>query len=138
MGLQFQIMHVLAYLWPFSRFVKFLVEEKEDGTRGLLDLLGVSSSTLWASWAVVYGIVFACITGIAIGAFSVKVFSQTSVALIAVVYTLYACSLTALAFLMSTLFSSAKTAGTVSAFSILLFFVPCALALPTLQRWHQF
>ncbi len=55
-GLQFQILHVLAYLWPFSRLVRALVEEKEEGTRALLELLGVPASTLWCSWALLYAL----------------------------------------------------------------------------------
>ena len=123
-GLQFQIMHVLAYLWPFSRLVRALVEEKEEGTRALLELLGVPASTLWCSWALLYALQFAAVGAFAVAALFYRVYSQTSLALIAALYGAYACAVVALAFLLSTLFARARTAGTVSAFALLLAFVP--------------
>ncbi len=67
---------------------------------------------------------FAAVGAFAVAAFFLRVFSQTSLALIAALYGAYACAIVALAFLLSTLFARARTAGTVSAFALLLAFVP--------------
>lgn len=52
------LLYTLVFMWPASRIVKQIVEEKEFRIRESMRIMGLSDSVLWVSWFVLYLILF--------------------------------------------------------------------------------
>jgi hypothetical protein len=52
------LLYTLVFMWPVSRIVKQVVEEKELRIRESMKIMGLSDSVLWTTWLVLYLIIF--------------------------------------------------------------------------------
>lgn len=114
---------LIFYMWPFSRLVRNIVEEKEQRIKEGMKIMGLQNSAFWLSWIMTYVIMFTTIT-ILMTIFSRHVFKYSNLVLIFLILWLFSFSLIALACLVSSLFSKAKTAGLLSVFVLFAFYLP--------------
>ena len=91
------------------------VEEKEKKLREGLLMMGLRYSVFWASWALTYAAVAVLVSaGMAAIFVGTGMLRLTSPLLVVALLASFGCSLVPLSMAMSTLFSSAKTAGPVA------------------------
>ena len=117
---------VMAYLYPMSRLVKSMVEEKELRLRETILIMGLSPAVYWVAWLLSATILFGLIGwGIAttlttnvlfmfFGQDSKAVLSHSSPALILIWVLSFSTATIGLCFCLAALFSKAKLAATVA------------------------
>ncbi|XP_046440757.1 ABC-type organic anion transporter ABCA8-like [Daphnia pulex] len=120
---------VLRYLVPFymvlslSQFILYLltviVGEKEKKIKEGLRMMGLNDSVYWLSWFLVYLVFVIVLTLVATGIlYGMKVFQNSNVGLIYLLFILYDISVLMLAFLMTTFFDKARVAGIFGAMAV--------------------
>lgn len=114
----------LAFLWPFSRLVKQIVDEKERKIKEGLHMVGVNATAYMLSWIVMYLVGFAVLTLVITILCNVFLFPHTSFALMFVFLYSFVTSLVAMAILLSAFFDSAKIAGMASPFIMYAMLIP--------------
>lgn len=98
----------MAMLYPMSRLVKSIVEEKETKMREVLKIMGLTDSIHSLSWVITAFILFSWI-GISIAALTKLTFLKTSNFFILFIYFYsFALSVAAMSFLVSVFFSNSK------------------------------
>eukprot|EP01061_Rhynchopus_euleeides_P015536 TRINITY_DN264_c0_g1_i10.p1 TRINITY_DN264_c0_g1~~TRINITY_DN264_c0_g1_i10.p1 ORF type:complete len:1990 (+),score=845.48 TRINITY_DN264_c0_g1_i10:125-5971(+) len=104
----------LAFLYPVSRLVGGIVEEKEHRLREGMLIMGLSKTSFYLSWFCTYWILFTIssllITLAGCGTF----LSSTSPVLVFLLVELYAMSIIAVSLLLSVFFSKSRIAAIVS------------------------
>jgi hypothetical protein len=115
---------VVAFMWPFSRMVRNMVEEKERKLSEGMKMMGLRNSVFWMSWVVAYLISFAIVCLLVIGASKGSLFKYSDAGLLFMFFFSFCLSLISLACLVTTFFSRAKTAGTLSPFLLLVGYLP--------------
>jgi len=119
MGAVLGIWFMLVFLWPFSRLVRGIVEEKELKLKEGMKMMGLTDTVFWSSWLCTYAFMFA-ITAILITIFSSgSVYAKSDGSVVFVFFWLFMMSLFAFGCLVSTFFDRSKTAST---FATLIFF----------------
>jgi hypothetical protein len=124
MQFAFGILMILSVLWPFSRVVRNLVEEKETRTRESLRMLGVSNFMFWFSWFVSYLIGFFPIALLFLWLASSSFMPNTNAFLVFLMYMLFIANVLLMACVCSTMFDRAKNAGTLSPFMLIVSYFP--------------
>lgn len=114
---------IIFYMWPFSRLVTNIVEEKEKRIREGMKIMGLRSSAFWLSWALTYIFMMTVVT-VAVTIAMIPVFPYSNAGLVFAVFWLFGMSLVPLGLLVSVFFSQAKTAGLVSVFALFVLFLP--------------
>ncbi|GMF13570.1 unnamed protein product [Phytophthora lilii] len=105
----FSIMFIMAYLFTISRILAVLIQEKELRLREFMKILGVTEMTITFTWYMTYavilfvGAIVQSIAGLA------GLFPNSSLIVTFLFFFLFGLSVLALAFLISTLFSRART-----------------------------
>lgn len=115
---------VCAFMWPFSRLVRNMVEEKEKKLKEGMKMMGLFNSVFWLSWLITYVILFfvLCILICLLTHFT---FMKHSNPLLIFMFLYTFClSLLTLSMLVTTFFTRAKTAGTLSPFILILMYLP--------------
>jgi ABC-type multidrug transport system fused ATPase/permease subunit len=120
----FGLYMVLAFMWPFSRLVRHIVDEKERRLKEGMMMMGLRNSVFWWSWALTYLLIFGLVAVLGAFILSINLFSYANLALVVLLYLLYAVSLICLGLLVSTFFDRAKTAGTLSNFLLIIIYIP--------------
>lgn len=120
----FGLLLVCAFMWPFSRLVRNMVEEKEKRIREGMKMMGLSDTAIWMSWAITYFIIFLAFILIATVIGNITFFRYSDTSLIFLFFTLFVLTLIALAMLVTTFFNRAKTAGTLSNFALFGAYLP--------------
>ncbi|KAF1321194.1 Abc transporter a family member 1, partial [Globisporangium splendens] len=116
----FALVFILAYLYMISRVLVVFIHEKESRMREFMKILGVKEKAILISWYITYiGITF---VGAILQAFAglVGVFSNSSVVLVFLFFFLFGTSVLAFGFLVSAVFSKARTGSFVG---MILFFL---------------
>lgn len=115
---------MLSFLWPYSRLVKQIVDEKERKIKEQLLISGVRTAPYLASWIVLYMIGFAllCLTIALLG--RVSLFPHTNFLLLFLFLYSFVLALIAMATLFSSVFESAKLAGFLSPALLYAFILP--------------
>ena len=113
------LLMIMVLIYPVSRLIKGIVEEKELKIREYLRMLGVSDLTVYANWGIVYMIFFGIIAIFATATTLRGAFKSSDAIFVFLLFFLFGLSVITLCFAISTLFSRAKTASTVG---IVLFF----------------
>ncbi|KAF1329508.1 Abc transporter a family member 1, partial [Globisporangium splendens] len=105
----FALVFILAYLYMISRVLVVFIHEKESRMREYMKILGVKESAILISWYITYiGIAFLSAILQALGGL-VGLFSNSSVVLIFLFFFLFGTSVLAFGFLVSAIFSKART-----------------------------
>lgn len=103
----------MSMLYPLSRLIKSIVEEKETRTRETMKIMGLSDTAFVASWFVTYFLIFSLIAYL-ISFLMVATFIQYSNSFLVFIFIyLFVLSLLPFAFLISVFFDKAKLAAIV-------------------------
>ncbi|ORX45952.1 hypothetical protein BCR36DRAFT_372441 [Piromyces finnis] len=115
---------MLFYFIPcICNLLVLLVIEKETKIKESLVIIGLKKSSFWVSWAITYGIIilFTSIIVTAVMIFSeLFVYIHWSVLIISIV--IFGLSCCSISFILSTLINKSRTANTIGAMVIALFF----------------
>ncbi|CAK9108749.1 ABC transporter A family member 1 (ABC transporter ABCA.1) (AtABCA1) (ABC one homolog protein 1) (AtAOH1) [Durusdinium trenchii] len=111
---------VLTFLWPISRLIRGIVHEKETRIREGMRMMGLRYTALYLSWFVTYGLLFLVISVLVTLMTHVHLLSSSDPSLVFVYFFLFGVSIIAYCFMVSVLFSRAKTASTAG---VVLFFM---------------
>jgi len=115
---------VIAFMWPFSRMVRNMVEEKEKKLAEGMKMMGLRNSAFWMSWVVTYLVGFTLVCILVIVVSKGSLFKYSDGGLLFWFFFSFCLSLISLACLVTTFFSRAKTAGTLSPFVLLAGYLP--------------
>ncbi|KAI8501113.1 ATP-binding cassette sub- A member 5 [Branchiostoma belcheri] len=122
------IYFVLSYMPFVTTLTVYLVSEKEKKIKESMKMMGLNSMAFWTSWLVVYMTIIILESLVCIGiSYAAGLFSKTNFFLYFITFFLYGLSMVNIAFVLTTFFDKARTAGAVAALSTL--FVS-ALVLP--------
>ncbi|KAF1315573.1 Abc transporter a family member 1, partial [Globisporangium splendens] len=116
----FALVFILAYLYMVSRILVVFIQEKESRMREFMKILGVKESAILISWYMTYtgiafvGAILQALAGLA------GLFSNSSVVLVFLFFLLFGMSVLAFGFLVSAIFSKARTGSFVG---MILFFL---------------
>jgi len=112
----------LVFIWPVTRIVSSIIEEKELKIKQGMLMMGLKETALIASWATTYLIMF-IITSIIIAAMtSSNMYDNSNGGLIFLFFFCFSLSVFSFSFLMSTIFKSARTGSTFSAIIFLVIY----------------
>jgi ATP-binding cassette subfamily A (ABC1) protein 3 len=119
----------MAFLYPVSRLIKLLVEEKETRMKETLLILGVRPFAHWISWVITSAVVFFIIDVLVTVTLSSNVLKFSSPAYLFVYISLFSSASAGFSFFLAAFFSRAKLAAIVG---------PVALFATLLPRWIFF
>uniref|UniRef100_K3W614 ABC transporter domain-containing protein n=1 Tax=Globisporangium ultimum (strain ATCC 200006 / CBS 805.95 / DAOM BR144) TaxID=431595 RepID=K3W614_GLOUD len=105
----FAIVFVLSYLYAISRVLVVLIQEKETRSREYMKILGVQDGSIILSWYITYIIIFLIGSIIQALASSGGLFASSDGGIIFLFFFLFSMSVLSFGFLISTLFSRART-----------------------------
>ena len=103
----------MAFLYPVSRLIKSMVEEKETRMRETLYILGVKPWALWWSWFLSAGVVFFIITVLVTRTLAANVLQHSSPMYLFLWIGFFSTSSIGFCFTVAALFSKAKLAAIV-------------------------
>jgi hypothetical protein len=115
---------VMAYLYPTSRLIKSMVEEKETRMKETLFILGVRPWAHWWSWLISSLLVFFIISVLLTQALSVNVLGKSSKTYLFVFIWLFSTASIGFCFTIASLFSRAKLASIVGPMSLFVTILP--------------
>jgi len=101
----------MAFLYPVSRLVKSIVEEKESRMKQTLEILGVKPYAYWLSWVIASLLSFGIIAVFVTMVLSKSVLGQSDPKYIFAFIALYCTSIIAFSFFIAAFFSRAKLAS---------------------------
>jgi hypothetical protein len=116
----------IIYIWPVTRLVKGIVEEKQLRIKEGMLQMGLPNSALFCSWITTYGIIF-IMTSIGIVIVTAfNVYEHSNKGYIFLFFFFFAMTTFSFCWLLSVFFSRAQVATTVAALAFLaLFFIYC-------------
>jgi len=103
---------ILTFLWPISRLIRGIVDEKETKTREGMKMMGLKSVSLYLSWFLTYGFIFVVIAASITLMTHNSLFSTSDSSLILAYFALFGISIIGYCFMISVVFDRAKTAST--------------------------
>ena len=115
---------VMAFLYPTSRLVKTIVEEKETKMKETLFILGLRGWVHWLSWVVTSGLVFLFITVTCTVALSNNVLVYSDAWYLFAYIGLFAAATVGFCFALASLFSRAKLASIIGPMALFATILP--------------
>ncbi|OQS02783.1 ATP-binding Cassette (ABC) Superfamily [Thraustotheca clavata] len=122
-GGYFSFVFVVSYVQLVTGIVVVLVKEKETKSREMMKIIGVSDTSIIASWYITYGVILLVAAILQTIAASLSLFSHSQVIVLFIFFFLFALSVVAFGFLVSTFFSKPRTGAFVAIISFLLLFL---------------
>eukprot|EP00919_Chromeraceae_sp_WS-2016_P045866 GHVR01109062.1.p1 GENE.GHVR01109062.1~~GHVR01109062.1.p1 ORF type:complete len:1632 (+),score=425.06 GHVR01109062.1:892-5787(+) len=119
----FGILFVLVFMWPVSRLVKAIMEEKESRMKESLRMMGMTNTMLWASWYLTYMILFVT-TSLLVACICIGVFPLSNFLLVFLFLCLFSLATISFCMLLQSFFSSAKLASSFASISFFLLYFP--------------
>ncbi|GMI58829.1 hypothetical protein TeGR_g2438, partial [Tetraparma gracilis] len=116
----------MGFLYPMSRLVKSVVEEKETRMKETMLILGVDPTVLWFSWVLTAYITFTIIAVMVTYVMSTSFLPASSSVLLFMYIWLFCASVIGFSFFVASFFSKAKLAAIVG---------PVALFASLMPRW---
>ncbi|XP_066291529.1 cholesterol transporter ABCA5-like [Branchiostoma lanceolatum] len=114
------IYFVLSYIPFVTTLTVYLVSEKEKKIKESMKMMGLNSMAFWTSWLVVYMTIIILESLVCIGiSYAAGLFSKSNFFFYFITFLLYGLSLVNIAFIMTTFFDKARTAGAVAALATL-------------------
>jgi ABC-type multidrug transport system ATPase subunit len=114
----------MSMLYPVSRFIKLIVEEKESRMKETMKIMGLKSSSLMLSWFISYFVIFTLIAIICSILISLTFASYSSKFLVFILVFLFIISLIPFSFFVSVFFNKAKLAAIVGPVVLFALVVP--------------
>jgi len=105
----------LTFIWPVTRIVASIVEEKELKIKEGMKIMGLRSSALTLSWVITYGIMFLISCLLIVGGTGSNLYANSSQIMVFIFFLAFCASVFSFSFLMSTLFDKANMGSTFSA-----------------------
>ncbi|TMW68214.1 hypothetical protein Poli38472_007886 [Pythium oligandrum] len=105
----FALVFVLAYLYAVSRILVAFIQEKETRSREYMKILGVRESSIILSWYITYFMIFLVSTFLQASVLTGGLFDNSSFGIVFFFFFFFSTSVLAFGFLVSTLFSRART-----------------------------
>jgi ATP-binding cassette subfamily A (ABC1) protein 3 len=118
------LLYCLAFVWPVTRLVKVFVEEKESRIREGMTMMGLRVSALWLSWMITYSLIFAVMALATVLLTLDSVYEYSSRMLIFAFFWMFAMTVLAFCFMVSTFFDRASVASICAALGMLFIFFP--------------
>ena len=109
------IFFTLVYIWPLTRLVKSIVDEREKGIYDNLAMMGMNNMMNFISWFITYTIIQLCTAGLITLATYNNVFRYSSPGYILLYFYLFGFCVFSFGYMMSTIFTSSRSAATMSA-----------------------
>mmetsp|Transcript_43917 Transcript_43917/g.64517 ORF Transcript_43917/g.64517 Transcript_43917/m.64517 type:complete len:2436 (+) Transcript_43917:98-7405(+) len=125
-GYMLGLVIAMAFLFPMSRLVRSIVDEKESRMRETLQILGVKSWAYWLSWILVAYLIFALCAVFVTLTLTWSLLINSSMLYVFAFIFLFCSSVIGFSFFISSFFSRAKLAA---------IFGPVALFCSLLPRW---
>eukprot|EP00475_Leptophrys_vorax_P022719 TRINITY_DN3093_c0_g1_i4.p1 TRINITY_DN3093_c0_g1~~TRINITY_DN3093_c0_g1_i4.p1 ORF type:complete len:1562 (-),score=428.94 TRINITY_DN3093_c0_g1_i4:659-5344(-) len=101
---------IFSYMWPFSRMLKEIVEEKSLKLKEGMRMMGARDSSIWLSWIITYSITLG-FTGLIVSALlMVNIIKHSSFGFILLFFWFFSLSIISLAFFFTVLFKNSRTA----------------------------
>jgi ABC-type Na+ transport system ATPase subunit NatA len=116
----------MGFLYPMSRLVKSVVEEKESRMKETMLILGVSDTVLWLSWVFTAYTTFTIISVLVTWCIHKSFLPSSSVVLLFMYIWLFCAAVIGYSFFIASFFSKAKLAAIVG---------PVALFASLMPRW---
>ena len=114
----------IIYMWPVTRLVKGIVEEKQLRIKEGMRMMGLPDSALFCSWFATYALIF-FLTAIGITIVTSRsVYEHSNKFYIFIFFFFFALSTFAFCWLLSVFFSRSQVATTFAALMFLAFFFP--------------
>jgi ATP-binding cassette, subfamily A (ABC1), member 3 len=118
------LLYTLVFLWPVTRIIKSILEEKESRMKEQMKMMGLPESLLWLSWLVTYIVIF-FITSLLIMMFaSSSMFEFSNDGLILLFFFLFGLTVFAFCYMVSAFFDRARVGATIGALVFLAIFFP--------------
>eukprot|EP00004_Rigifila_ramosa_P026391 TRINITY_DN818_c0_g1_i1.p1 TRINITY_DN818_c0_g1~~TRINITY_DN818_c0_g1_i1.p1 ORF type:complete len:1668 (-),score=437.00 TRINITY_DN818_c0_g1_i1:51-5054(-) len=114
----------MAYIWPVSRLVKNIVEEKESKIKEGMKMMGLKSWVFGASWLVTYLIMFMFSGTLVTLILAPTIFNHCDSGLIWVTVMMFSFSVVGFCFLAAVFFDKAKVAASVVPLAFLVSTMP--------------
>ena len=118
------LLFTVVFLWPVTRIIKLVVEEKETRIKEGMKMMGLYDSTLWLSWLITYTLIF-IVTSILITVITANnVFQYSNKGYIFFFFLLAQLSFFSFCLLVSSVFSQSRVGSTFGALVFLAIFFP--------------
>lgn len=122
------LLQVLVFIWPLTRIMKSLVEDKEAKINEVMKMMGMASEAILLGWYITYALLWALPAALMTLVCWNSVFLHSDKSVVFLFFWIFGLCVVTLCSLIAVFFSKAKTASVVGA---LLFFL---LYFPFLQR----
>jgi len=106
----FVLLFIFAWLWPFTRFVKLVMEETESKLREGMKMMGLTDSAFWGSWFLTYLIIFLIIDTYLTAMMASRVYVNSSPLAVFVFFISFQLSIIALGILFSSILKTPRSA----------------------------
>eukprot|EP00492_Amphilonche_elongata_P005414 TRINITY_DN778_c0_g1_i1.p1 TRINITY_DN778_c0_g1~~TRINITY_DN778_c0_g1_i1.p1 ORF type:complete len:275 (-),score=38.15 TRINITY_DN778_c0_g1_i1:27-851(-) len=124
----------LFFIWPVTRIIKGIVEEKELRIKEGMKIMGLRDSSYMLSWMLLYAILFAGSSALMTLIVSPQVFPKSNKFIVFLCFFLFTYSSFAYAYLVSSIFTRSKLATVLGAVTFLITqFLTSAIPSNTLQ-----
>ncbi len=129
------ILFTITFMWPITRIVSGIVEEKELRIKEGMKMMGLRDTPLVLSWAITHLVmfIFTCILIVVVA--GVSIFKNSSILLVYIYFYAFCLAIYGFAYLMSAIFDRARVASTFSSIIFLAaFFLIYAVEGPGVSR----
>ena len=123
-GMFFSLYIILIFLYPSSKCIKHLVEEKESRMKQTLFILGIKPWSYYLSWCITSFVTFLIISLIVTGLLATTIFNHTSTSLLFLYILSFSSSIISFSFFISSFFSNANLASLAGPISLFITMLP--------------
>ncbi|CAE8703253.1 unnamed protein product, partial [Polarella glacialis] len=120
----FGLFFVLVFIWPLTRIMKSLVEDKEARINEVMKMMGMPAEAITIGWYVTYSLLWLLPAGLMVGICWGSVFEHSNKFLVFLFFWLFAVCVVSLCSFIAVFFSQAKTASVVGALLFFLLYFP--------------
>eukprot|EP00397_Hematodinium_sp_SG-2012_P000399 GEMP01000399.1.p1 GENE.GEMP01000399.1~~GEMP01000399.1.p1 ORF type:complete len:1480 (+),score=360.35 GEMP01000399.1:82-4521(+) len=115
---------VLVFMWPLTKMLKSLVEDKENHLFEVMRIMGLSEEIIMAGWYLSYALLWAVSTTVFVLVPASTVFSHSTPFALWVFFFAFGCTLLSFCAFLSSFFTRAKTATVIGAVVFLMAYFP--------------
>uniref|UniRef100_A0A0G4HPX1 ABC transporter domain-containing protein n=1 Tax=Chromera velia CCMP2878 TaxID=1169474 RepID=A0A0G4HPX1_9ALVE len=117
------LLFTLVFMWPVSRLVKAIMEEKEYRVKESMKMFGVTDWVLYSSWYLTYGVLYVGVA-VVVALLCLEIFPMTNFVFTLVLFGFFSLGVVSFCLLVQCFFSSAKIAAAVSSLIFLILYFP--------------
>jgi len=127
----FGLFFVLVYLWPLTRIMKCLVEDKENKINEVMKMMGMPSAIITQGWYITYASLWLLPCVLIVATCSTTVFEHSNKFLVWLFFWLFGLCVVTFCSFISVFFARAKTASVVGALLFFLLYFPYYFVKPS-------